>query len=119
MIGLFLDDERVHSDVTWVSYPVDVEWYVLRRPSDFMLAVIQMEGGPYIVSFDHDIQSFDLLGNEVTGYDMLKYLVDYCIDQGYSMPKCFFHTMNPVGKKNMESYYQSALTHIGGLNESV
>ena len=28
--GLFLDDERVPQDVTWVNYPKNIEWTVVR-----------------------------------------------------------------------------------------
>ena len=114
MIGIFLDDERNPEDVTWIDYPNDIEWYVVRRMNDFLVAVFNMTG-EYFISFDHDLAEFDLAGDENTGYKALKAMVDYHIQKEYTLPKCYFHTQNPIGKKNMEMYYQNALKHIKPL----
>lgn len=108
MIGIFLDDERNPEDVTWIQYPEGIEWYVVRRMNDFLFCIYNMENTDYVVSFDHDLQDYNLAGKENTGHDCLKSLVDYCMDKGYMLPECFFHTQNPVGKKNMVSYYENA-----------
>tara|TARA_R110000744_G_C19371770_1_gene563235 strand:+ start:75087 stop:75431 length:345 start_codon:yes stop_codon:yes gene_type:complete len=113
MIGIFLDDERDPEDVYWVAYP-DVQWYTLTNAKDFMHCVsLVTSDDEFVVSFDHDIQSYLPNGDEQTGYDCLKYLIDLCMEKGYSIPKCFFHTQNPVGKVNMESYYNNAIKFIG------
>lgn len=114
-IGLFLDDERMPADVTWVSYPDNVIWIVARSGLEFHKvfdAVI-----PDYISFDHDMQEFHDWGDhgkkvgqyEITGYDVLKVMVDQCFDRGVTIPQCFFHTQNPIGKKNMEAYYLNAV----------
>jgi len=108
MIGIFLDDERNPEDVTWIQYPEGIEWYVVRRMNDFLFCIYNMENTDYVVSFDHDLQDYNLAGKENTGHDCLKSLVDYCMDKGYMLPECFFHTQNLVGKKNMVSYYENA-----------
>lgn len=108
MIGLFLDDERVPQDVTWIGYPDDIEWYSFNRMSDFLFAVFNMEG-EYILSFDHDLAEFDLSGNENTGYVALKAVIDYCMNSGLPIPVCYFHTQNPIGRGNMKYYYENAL----------
>lgn len=108
-IGLFLDDERVVSDVTWVKYDEDIEWTVVRNEWDFFRQFGL--GGVDCISFDHDIQRFTVDGVEITGYDILKEMVDMFLEDGKPIPQCFFHTQNPVGKKNMECYYQNALAH--------
>lgn len=51
--GLFLDDERNHQDVTWIQYPEDVEWTVVRTFSEFVRAT---SGQVFdLISFDHDL----------------------------------------------------------------
>lgn len=109
-IGLFLDDERNPEDVTWVDYPDDIEWYVVRRMNDFLFVIMTCEFD--YISFDHDINDYNLLDKENTGYDCLKQLVDWLIASGFKTPKCFFHTQNPVGKKNMEAYYNNFIKHL-------
>jgi hypothetical protein len=110
MIGLFLDDERNPEEVTWISYPTNIEWYVFRRMNDFLFAVYHIETlfGGYIISFDHDLAEFDLAGNENTGYKALKSVVDYCMAKDSPLPVCYFHTQNPVGRENMQKYYDNA-----------
>lgn len=113
MIGIFLDDERNPEDVTWVNnYPEEVEWYVVRRMNDFLFCIFNMGDEEYIISFDHDIQDYNLVGKENTGYDCLKSMVDFCLDSGKPLPICFFHTQNPVGKTNMIAYYENAKKHL-------
>ncbi len=112
--GIFLDDERSPQDVTWVNYPKDILWNVVRTPEEFKEEVsywFNFEGTKHnlIISFDHDIQAFEE-GKETTGHDLLKWMVDYLIDWEVSVPKCMFHTQNNVGKKNMEIYWENFLT---------
>lgn len=108
-IGLFLDDIRFVEDVTWLNYPQDIEWIVVRNSVEFFHALCAYD--PDVVSFDHDIQEFE--GEcEITGYQILKEMVDICMGVA-NIPQCFFHTQNPIGKKNMECYYNNALKHNG------
>lgn len=112
MIGIFLDDERNPEDVFWIEYP-EITWSVVRNKDDFMtlLKLVATTGQNFVVSFDHDIQEFcnDV---ETTGYDCLKNLVYFCLDTGVNLPVCFFHTQNPVGKQNMQTYYENAKKHL-------
>lgn len=112
-IGLFLDDERNPEDVTWITYPDNIEWYCLTRMNDFMFCIMESDDVDYI-SFDHDLQDFDLYGGENTGYDCLKWLLNYCIDNNKNIPMCFFHSQNVVGKENMQSYYNNFIKFIEG-----
>ena len=41
---------------------------------------------------------------EKTGYECAKWLVDYCIKNYYDLPGFIVHSMNPVGKMNIELY---------------
>ena len=108
---LFLDDERKPSDVTWIDYGINPEFKCFTSYSDFVFSVIwHIENNKQIlVSFDHDIQQKDWDDNEVTGYHCLQIIVRECFNRGLPLPKCVFHTKNPIGKENMEAYYQNAL----------
>jgi len=52
-----------------------------------------------VVDFDHD------LGEEKSGYDVAKYIVEYQLPIGSFR----VHSMNPVGRRNIEQL----LTHYG------
>lgn len=110
MIGLFLDDERNPEDVTWIKYPDNVEWVVVRNSEQFVDASSNMMVSckDFIVSFDHDIQEFKF-GEEINGYSVLKAMLEFTQLASFKIPKCYFHTQNPVGKKNMEMYYKNFL----------
>lgn len=112
MIGIFLDDERFPEDVTWIKYPDYIEWFIVRRMNDLLFAIMNMENEEYCISFDHDIQDFDTLGHENTGYTCLKNVISYCMDTKKTIPICYFHTQNPVGLMNMRKYYENALKHL-------
>lgn len=112
--SIFLDDERWPEHVTWVELP-STRWLVVRNYQQFK-DNIQLRGMPEYVTFDHDLQdfySFDPESGECveehTGMSCLKWLVDYCQDHDMMLPVCFFHSMNPIGVKNMKSYYENAL----------
>jgi len=110
--GLFLDDERNPQDVTWVNYPENIEWTVVRSYNEFFY---EFNRNTFqVFSFDHDIQDFNHRGVELTGYSALKEMVDYLIDNEESChvpEQVFFHTQNPVGKANMKSYWDSFCKH--------
>ena len=59
------------------------------------------------LSFDHDIDSYGDDGTEVTGYDCVKWLCDYILDNDIDVSnlKLLFHTANPVGRMNMMCYW--------------
>lgn len=105
MRGIFLDDERLFEDVTWVKYPENVEWRTVRTHYEFIIAI---ENNDFdIVSFDHDIQSYNDDDVEVTGLHLLKWMLSYYYETGKKLPQIYFHTMNSIGKRNMEAYYNN------------
>lgn len=105
MRGIFLDDERYPKDVTWIKYPENIEWFIVRTQHYFMSLLEDEEFN--IITFDHDIECYDEEGREVTGYDLLKYVLDYFQINNKKIPAMYFHSMNPVGKENMEAYYNN------------
>ena len=113
MKGLFLDDERVPQDVTWVVYPKNIEWTVVRSYDEF---VHEFHRGQFqVISFDHDIQDYNEIGVELTGYTVLKAMLDTFLTTPpglYTFPEqVFFHSQNPIGKTNMERYWNNFCKH--------
>ena len=57
---------------------------------------LEIKGLPEFISFDHD------LGEDLSGYDCAKYLVEYCLEHQLPLPDYQVHSQNPVGKENIE-----------------
>lgn len=136
--NLFLDDERNPGNVTWVelaSKKVKAPTIIARNYNEFV-DFISREGLPATVSFDHDLAdehyrhmltdnslnrhtafvddefgglnvTFDY-GEEKTGYDCAKWLVQYCIDNDLKFPEYTVHSMNPVGAERIRQYIEWA-----------
>ena len=72
-------------------------------------------------SFDHDIQDYNEIGVELTGYTVLKAMLDTFLTTPhglYTFPeKIFFHTQNSVGEENMKSYWNNFYKHYKEENE--
>ncbi len=98
--GLWLDDERKPSKN--FCKIVDT-YYVAKTYQDaiFYLANFNedMRYEDLYISFDHD------LGQEKTGYDFAKFIVE----KGIEIGAFSIHSMNPVGRHNIEHL----LTHYG------
>ncbi|PWN65023.1 hypothetical protein C1631_020605 [Chryseobacterium phosphatilyticum] len=105
---LFLDDIR---------YPVEAyqytkqdiflrkDWHIVRNYGQFINRILE-KGLPEMISFDHDLADLKQDSSEFvekTGYDCAKWLIEYCLDHSLNIPKFYCHSMNPVGKENIES----------------
>lgn len=121
---LFLDDERIPSDVTWIKIANTTDWQIVRS---FNAAVswVQENGFPEVISFDHDLgyEKFETTDTgliivtdateEKSGYDFAKFLIEYDI-QTNSMPLDFkftVHSMNPIGSRNIQSILDNYISH--------
>ena len=116
--NLFLDDIRVPTDVTWAEIPINQHYSVVRSYKEFV-DLITLRGLPKMVCYDHDLaDSHYGLGlenieipydsySEKTGYDCAKWLVNYCAGKNIKHPPYVVHSLNPIGKKNIESYINS------------
>ena len=109
----FLDDERNYDDVTWVSYPENIEQFRIFRTSSQMIEDIVrykdvIDFKDTLFSLDHDLQEFTENG-ELTGYTFTKWLVDFFIDNNIPSDhlNVVVHSKNPIGKKNIESYIKN------------
>lgn len=120
--NIFLDDIRNPRDVKWVTLP-QVEWTVVRNYEDFVKTIKEF-GLPNFISWDHDLgkehyhpamysdnpQDYNHLYDtfkEKTGYHCAKWAVDYCMKNGLTFPGYVCHSMNPIGKTNIESYIEN------------
>ena len=102
---LYLDDIRNPHQ----SGYKDDEWIVCRNDTEFVSAIEQHFSDLEVVSFDHDISSYDDNGSEVTGYHCLKWFCNYISDNHLDISnlRLKFHTSNPIGKENMMYYWRN------------
>ena len=102
---LYLDDIRNPHQ----SGYQDSEWIVCKNDKTFKDMFISFDSVITHISFDHDIDSYDENGNEVTGYNCVKWLCDYIQDNNLDISNLTlnFHTANVVGKENMETYWNN------------
>lgn len=118
--NLLLDDIRNPEIITWVKGFDHKAWeWIVVRSYDEFCDYISKHGLPYIVSFDHDLADEHYPWNnedglprydrykEKTGYDAAKWMCYYCTNQGLRLPKVVVHTMNPIGKENIEKFIES------------
>ncbi len=113
--NLFLDDDRIPTNVFWVDLP-KVPWTIVKNYNEFV-STIEKNGLPKIISFDHDLanEHYGQLHNidyskfvEKTGYDCAKWLCNYIIEHECpSLPEYYIHTMNPAGKINIRTYLEN------------
>jgi len=101
---LYLDDLRMPHQ----SGYVDSEWTVVRSVADFKKYILT-HGIPNIISFDHDLGEDQNQKEMPSGYDAIKWLVDF--DQKFSKTpgnwEIRVHSANPVGRENILHYYQN------------
>lgn len=107
---LFLDDIRYPIEAYHYSKQ-DIflrrDWHIVRNYDQFVNRILA-KGLPEMISFDHDLADEHYLKAdpkefvEKTGYDCAKWLVEYCMDHHLDLPKFYSHSMNPVGKENIE-----------------
>lgn len=112
---IFIDDERLPKDVTWVKLPKPSSWDVCRSYNGFAKLIDSLDEAPEFISFDHDLAdehyptSADMEDcdlpyedyKEKTGYHCALKLLETCVDKGWKLPDFQVHSMNPVGKKNI------------------
>lgn len=114
---IFLDDERIPTDVTWgepIPFFISTEWVVVRSFDEFRTLLESLTEAPTYISFDHDLGFGHGIPDLETknGYDCAKYYVDKCIEQGWKVGDYGVHSLNPVGAKNIAAYLENAKEHI-------
>jgi hypothetical protein len=131
---LFLDDLRIPSDVFHYIkneiYLNNNNWFIVKNYLEFIVFIeinyIETNSLPNTISFDHDLALehyrpsmydndnhyskyyIDGTFKEKTGYDCAKWLIDFIIDNKIEeLPTILVHSMNPVGKENIISLFNS------------
>lgn len=127
---LWLDDIRDPMQDDWLVFspitPNEVIW--VKSYQEFT-KWIRENGLPDAICFDHDLgmevalearskgmskrKSRQLKQQELTGFDCVKWLVEYCIDNKQPLPLYNIQSANPVGKENMDSYLKNYLKSLG------
>lgn len=124
---LFLDDTRTPESVTWVMLPASInDWDIVRSYAQFV-EYINRNGLPEFIAFDHDLgdehykdffrcraegQPLDYDAyTEKTGYDCVKWLVNYCIENDLDFPDYIVHSMNNIGADNIRGLVSSYKKH--------
>lgn len=93
---LFIDDLR---------FPVTEDWVVARQSGD-AINIVQQNGFPQEISFDHD------LGYDDTSIRFLRWIAEALMDGKLTISENFtysVHSQNPVGAKNIHTYMQCIL----------
>lgn len=129
MMKLFLDDSRVPEDCASYMHtrigklnPIYLrdDWTIVRTYDEFIEIVSFACDDITHVSFDHDLGDIYLEPEELeeralniedapreyTGYDCAVYLKDFCKYTDTKLPHVFVHSMNPVGRINIESLFR-------------
>lgn len=127
---LFLDDERVpYLDpkyeydtigFTFVSAyhysffkPFKMEsWVIVRTYVDFVKYIEKNGAEDLFVSFDHDLGKDINTGEELNGYDCVKWLCEYCQNKNIKFPGYYVHSWNSIGAKNIEIYIENYKKHV-------
>ena len=127
MFNIFLDDERQpneaiyweHDDKScWITERPLLHWEIVKSHDEFVTKITK-NGIPKTISFDHDLADEHYVEGisgtqpkygeykEKTGYECLKWLVEYCNERNLPLPKCYIHSFNPVGRENMFSLIEN------------
>jgi hypothetical protein len=105
---LFLDDIRTNATVVHnsrrglgTSIGLSDKWIIARDYNEFVDILQSNFDQIELISFDHDISSWDSNKNELTGKDAAKFLIEYCIDNNKLLPDWFVHSDNNSGNANI------------------
>lgn len=107
---LLLDDYRYPFLIWWVQLPdrESKKWVIARHYYDFV-HIIQNNGIPRFISFDHDLdrQPLPIYTEQFpgkNGLDCANWLINYCKQHSLPFPQCAVHSTNPVdGPKIVEA----------------
>jgi hypothetical protein len=114
---LWLDDIRNPFENNWRSFspimpPFECVW--VKSYTEFTDWIIK-NGLPEAICFDHDLGIENVnqeLQEEKSGYDCAKWLVNYCLDNHFTLPKWNIQSANPVGKANIDGLLRSFTKNI-------
>lgn len=122
--NLYLDDFREPMDSFMFKRDVrynKLNWVIVRNYDEFV-QIIEENGIPEVVSFDHDLAyvHYDHQNKidyskfiEKTGYHCAKWLISYCLDNDLEFPsEVLIHSMNVQGSENIKSLFHSVFKKV-------
>lgn len=109
-IAVFLDDERTIDFIGDKVKLNNYKWFIIRNYFDFIDFVDDNLESIALVSFDHDIDSFDEGNIEWTGKDAALYLQRACQDRNINHPDFLVHSMNNIGRQNIISHIKNYIS---------
>lgn len=85
------------------QYNVNFTWV---KSYDEFVNFITTNGVPKLISFDYDLKNgrMNVEGKLPTGMDCAKWLMEYCKENGVSMPKCYVHSANKKHTPELNSF---------------
>lgn len=109
LIELIESDEIIHKDKLWIDDirpSPDETWDIATTYNE---AIDKLTKFKYrLVSFDHDLGDFQN-GREMTGYDILLWIVEQKMN-GRPVPQQYnIHSANPVGRDRMKGVIERYL----------
>lgn len=123
LCNLFVDDIRMPSEVAGYIVPLNLkniylkqEWVIVRSYHAFVQHILE-NGIPNMISFDHDLDGQIEAGKSagiMTGYDCAKWLIDHIEKYHLPLPVILCHSMNPVGKENIQVLFQRYREYLSG-----
>ncbi len=118
---LYLDDKRSDPTVSHnserglgLSVGKSNEWVIARNYDEFVNIINANFDQIDFISFDHDISSYDIDENELTGKDAANYLIEYCLDNNKKLPDWFVHSDNTGGNKNIRQLLANYMYRVEG-----
>lgn len=112
---LWVDDYRNPFENDWLNFsPIGRSCNVVWVKS-YQEAINYLDKNwPNAICLDHD------LGDNKSGYDIAKYIIDKCLTYGYKLPIYVSQSANPIGRdnilklfKNYEQYYENSnILHV-------
>ena len=111
--GLFLDDVRTDPN-QFVGYEEDPTQWTIVKSFDTFVEYLQNNPLPDVISFDHDLADEHYNNAQVvysdykekTGLSAARYLHNFLLETKQPPPEIRVHSMNPVGRRNIEAYFQ-------------
>jgi len=105
---LWLDDCRNPFENDWLNFsPIgkDVEVIWCKTYDEFVNTILN-NGLPNAICFDHD------LGEEKSGMDCVKWLVEFCYETKNFIPSYSIQSANPVGKENIDKLLKNYIEKV-------
>ena len=95
---MFIDDER---------FPATDGWVIVRS-SEEAIALIERDGFPEFISFDHD------LGGDDTSMALVRYMIEAALENpSLPFPRAYdVHSQNPVGATNIRGLMDAFIKHL-------